>query len=302
MARRLLLSRSRTSASSIGILSVWRPCSSSAPDEVPARANSGAAPSPLSNQSLYCSPRNISTSAARDDASDHAEVPSFMERLTRHQHRLALEPGKRVGTGGSSQRRPDLPRCGSAGCTSRCGPSRDSEPVLIWPALVPTTRSAISESPVSPGAMRNHVGVRGALGHLDGGKGFRQRADLVDFDQDRIGDALLDAFAQDFGVGDEQVIADQLHLLAELSVSIFQPSQSPSAMPSSMLTIRSAAQSAHRSVSSGALVSERPSPSRWYLPSRRNSLAAVKAERDLLAGLVASLLNCLHQRHQRFFV
>jgi hypothetical protein len=57
--------------------------------------------------------------------------------------------------------------------------------------------------------------VVGALGHLDGGEGLGQRADLVDLDQDRVGDVLLDAFLQDLGVGDEQVVAHQLHPLAQ---------------------------------------------------------------------------------------
>jgi hypothetical protein len=64
-------------------------------------------------------------------------------------------------------------------------------------------------------AVADHGGVAGALGHLDGGEGFGQRADLVDLDEDRVGDALVDAFLQDLGVGDEQVVAHQLHLLAQ---------------------------------------------------------------------------------------
>ena len=89
---------------------------------------------------------------------------------------------------------------------------RDSEPVLIWPALVPTAMSAMVVSSVSPERWLITDGVAGALGHLDRGEGLGQRADLVDLDQDRVGDALVDAFLQDLGVGDEQVVADQLHL------------------------------------------------------------------------------------------
>ena len=45
-------------------------------------------------------------------------------------------------------------------------------------------------------------------------------------------------FFQDLRVGDEQVVADELHLAAQpLGEVLPQPSQSPSAMPSSMLTI-----------------------------------------------------------------
>src|SRR3546814_21035576 len=44
---------------------------------------------------------------------------------------------------------------------------------------------------------------------------FGERADLVDLDQDRVAHAALDAFLEDPRVGDEQVAADQLHLLAQ---------------------------------------------------------------------------------------
>ena len=64
--------------------------------------------------------------------------------------------------------------------------------------------------------MRDHRGEAGGLGHLDGFQGFGQRADLVELDQDRVADLLVDAALEDLGVGDEQVVADQLHLLADL--------------------------------------------------------------------------------------
>ena len=115
---------------------------------------------------------------------------------------------------------------------------RDSEPVLIWPALVPTAMSAMVESSVSPERCEIDRGVAGALGHLDRGEGLGQRADLVDLDQDRVGDAFCDAFLQDLRVGHEQVVADQLHAACRAARSgSFQPSQSSSAMPSSMLMI-----------------------------------------------------------------
>ncbi len=64
--------------------------------------------------------------------------------------------------------------------------------------------------------MRDDVGVTGALGHLDRGKGFRQRADLVDLDEHGVGNTAADAFANDLRVGHEDVIADDLRGLAEL--------------------------------------------------------------------------------------
>src|SRR5690606_14567102 len=55
-------------------------------------------------------------------------------------------------------------------------------------------------------AVRDHRGVAGGLGHLDGFQGLGQRADLVELDQDRVADALLDTFLEDAGVGHEQVV------------------------------------------------------------------------------------------------
>src|SRR5690606_18805728 len=54
------------------------------------------------------------------------------------------------------------------------------------------------------------------LGHLDGGEGFGQGADLVDLDQYGVRNALVDALLQDLGVGDKKVVAHQLHPLAQL--------------------------------------------------------------------------------------
>ncbi len=47
----------------------------------------------------------------------------------------------------------------------------------------------------------------------------------------------VDAPTEALDVGDEEVVAHELHLLAERAVRIAQPSQSSSAIPSSMETI-----------------------------------------------------------------
>ena len=52
--------------------------------------------------------------------------------------------------------------------------------------------------------------------HRDGFHRLGQRADLVDLDQDGVGEAVLDALGQALGVGDEEIVADELDLLAEL--------------------------------------------------------------------------------------
>ncbi|MND32218.1 hypothetical protein D3C80_227860 [compost metagenome] len=51
---------------------------------------------------------------------------------------------------------------------------------------------------------------------FDGIERFRQRADLVDLDEDGVGNAHLDTVAQAGGIGDEQIVADQLNLGADL--------------------------------------------------------------------------------------
>jgi len=44
-------------------------------------------------------------------------------------------------------------------------------------------------------------GVAGIFSHFDGLQGFREGADLVRLDEDRVGDAFFDAFFEDAGVG-----------------------------------------------------------------------------------------------------
>ena len=70
------------------------------------------------------------------------------------------------------------------------------------------------------------LGLAGAVGHHrlvavvvrqgDGLEGLRQGADLVDLDQQGVGCVLLDALGQAGRVGDEEVVADQLDLVADL--------------------------------------------------------------------------------------
>src|SRR3954454_2983513 len=65
------------------------------------------------------------------------------------------------------------------------------------------------------GAVRHHRGVAGLVRHLDGGERLGQRADLVDLDQDRVGPSGLDAFGEALDVGDEEIVTDELALLAD---------------------------------------------------------------------------------------
>jgi hypothetical protein len=150
----------------------------------------------------------------------------------------------------------------------------------------------------------DHGGVVGALGHLDGGEGLGQRADLVDLDQDRVGDVLVDAFLEDLGVGDEQVVAHQLHLFAQAFGQVtFQPSQSPSAMPSSMLMIGYlSTQVASMSVHSVAPGSGLRRTEVVLAVLVELAGGAVQAQGDLLAGDVAGLLDGLQDHLDRRFV
>ena len=63
--------------------------------------------------------------------------------------------------------------------------------------------------------MGHDGGVAGPVGHLDGVQGLGQGADLVDLDEDGVSHALGDAVGQALHVGDEQVVAHQLHLGAD---------------------------------------------------------------------------------------
>ncbi len=63
--------------------------------------------------------------------------------------------------------------------------------------------------------MRHHRGVGRLVRHFHGRQGLGQGADLVDLDQDRVGAAGLDAVSEPGDVGDEQIVADQLALIAD---------------------------------------------------------------------------------------
>ncbi len=92
---------------------------------------------------------------------------------------------------------------------------RLAEPVLIWPALVATAMSAMVASSVSPERWLMIALYLFALGHLHGVEGLGQGADLVDLHQDAVGDRLVDPLLEPLGVGDEQVVADELAGVAD---------------------------------------------------------------------------------------
>src|SRR5699024_4618862 len=65
------------------------------------------------------------------------------------------------------------------------------------------------------GAVGHHRGEARAVREVHGVQGLGERADLVDLDQQGVRAALRDAAAETLGVGDEQVVPDQLGLRAE---------------------------------------------------------------------------------------
>ena len=69
--------------------------------------------------------------------------------------------------------------------------------------------------------MADDSGVAGALGHLDGGKSLAQGANLVDLDQDRVGNALLNTFLEDLGVERLDSLAPQAGSSAGKRVKVF---------------------------------------------------------------------------------
>ena len=64
--------------------------------------------------------------------------------------------------------------------------------------------------------MRDDRAIRRLRGQLDGLERLGQGSDLVELDQNGVGDAQVDATAEELGVGDEHVVADQLDAIPEL--------------------------------------------------------------------------------------
>ena len=64
-------------------------------------------------------------------------------------------------------------------------------------------------------AVADDGGIAGVLGHLDRIDGFGEGANLVQFDENGVGGAEIDALLNVLGIGDEEVIADELDFVAE---------------------------------------------------------------------------------------
>ena len=63
--------------------------------------------------------------------------------------------------------------------------------------------------------MRNNRGVSGPAGQADRFKCLGQGADLVELDQDGVGNALGDTFGENMGVRDKHIVPDDLDPVTE---------------------------------------------------------------------------------------
>src|SRR4030066_28123 len=95
--------------------------------------------------------------------------------------------------------------------------SRMTSPYSSFPPASCRRRGHASDGEVGdgdvlglPGAMGDHRAVARAVGDLDGRQRLGERADLVDLDQDRVGDPAPDAAREALDVGDEEIVADEL--------------------------------------------------------------------------------------------
>jgi hypothetical protein len=65
--------------------------------------------------------------------------------------------------------------------------------------------------------VRDHRQESSRTSHLDRFESLGERADLVQLDQDRVGDAVLDPLPQALGVRHEQIVPDELAAVAKRS-------------------------------------------------------------------------------------
>ena len=90
------------------------------------------------------------------------------------------------------------PRFEANGCIWPLCQTGTQDPVLIWPAAVATAKSAMVVSLGFSGTMGDNHAISCLFRHMNSLKGFSQCPYLVQLDQNRIADALLDAAPQDF--------------------------------------------------------------------------------------------------------
>ena len=136
-------------------------------------------------------------------------LPCQAATRSQRSRRTRPSPGRRP-------RRRAPPRCAAAGCTWPRGRCATGAPVLIWPALVATARSAMVVSSVSPERCEMTTAVAGSRGRARSRRASRVSVPIwLTLTRIALRDALLDAAAQALDVGHEEVVADELHPVAE---------------------------------------------------------------------------------------
>ena len=113
---------------------------------------------------------------------------------------------------------------------------RAGAPVLIWPAPVPTARWAMKESSVSPERWLTTLVYPDRTARSMVLSVSDRVADLVHFDQHRVGDSFPDPSGQDQIVVTNRSSPINCVRSPNSAVSIRHPSQSSSARPSSTET------------------------------------------------------------------
>jgi len=87
------------------------------------------------------------------------------------------------------------------------------------------------------GTVGDNSCVTSTFSHFDSIEGFSQRTDLVNLDQDGVTDSFVDTFFKTLSVRYEQVITNELDLVAELLSKKLPTFQSSSEHPSSIVMI-----------------------------------------------------------------
>ncbi len=182
---------------------------------------------------------------------------------------------------------------------------RERLPVLICPALVATARSAMKESSVSPERCEMTAVILCVLA-----SSIASRVSVsvpIWLTLIKIEFAAPSSMPRwrNFDVGHKKIVADELHACRRPSASdFFQPSQSFSAIPSSIEMI---GYLPHQSVQYAAISSLESSRLslflKMYLPSLIK-LARCRVERQhhIFSGLVTGLVDRFENSFDRFFV
>ncbi len=72
-------------------------------------------------------------------------------------------------------------------------------------------------------AVRDHRAPTCLSRHLDRGDRLRERADLVQLDEHRIRDVLVDTACDPLHIGHEEIVSHQLDLAADGLIQVFPP-------------------------------------------------------------------------------